>query len=231
MYCVRCGVELADSEEKCPLCATRVYHPDLERELTEPPFPAERLPQVKGGRAGLLFVATMLLLLPVIVCLLCDWHINGEVIWSGYVAGGILVAYVASLLPLWFRRPNPVIFVPCAFATVLALLLYVNWKTDGDWFLSLAFPVTGGIALIITAVVALMRYVPRGWLYIFGGAFLLLGGFSMLIEFLVNFTFGIENALFWSFFPLSAFAILGAVLLTVAICRPLRESLRKKLFF
>mgnify|MGYP001071229356 CR=1 FL=1 len=27
MYCVNCGVELADSETVCPLCGTRVFHP------------------------------------------------------------------------------------------------------------------------------------------------------------------------------------------------------------
>ena len=26
MYCVKCGVELADSQRVCPLCGTRVFH-------------------------------------------------------------------------------------------------------------------------------------------------------------------------------------------------------------
>ena len=29
MYCVNCGVKLAPTESVCPLCGTRVYHPDL----------------------------------------------------------------------------------------------------------------------------------------------------------------------------------------------------------
>ena len=37
MYCIKCGVELADSEKRCPLCGTPVFHPDLPRNLTEPP--------------------------------------------------------------------------------------------------------------------------------------------------------------------------------------------------
>ena len=39
MYCVRCGVKLADTEEKCPLCGTTVYHPDIRREEV---FPLEK---------------------------------------------------------------------------------------------------------------------------------------------------------------------------------------------
>lgn len=39
MYCIKCGVELADSEKVCPLCGTRVFHPDLPRSESEAPFP------------------------------------------------------------------------------------------------------------------------------------------------------------------------------------------------
>ena len=31
MYCIKCGVELADTEKQCPLCGTLVYHPELEQ--------------------------------------------------------------------------------------------------------------------------------------------------------------------------------------------------------
>lgn len=30
MYCIKCGVKLADSEKKCPLCNTIVCHPEFE---------------------------------------------------------------------------------------------------------------------------------------------------------------------------------------------------------
>ena len=33
MYCVKCGVELADSQRVCPLCGTRVFHPDIPRPI------------------------------------------------------------------------------------------------------------------------------------------------------------------------------------------------------
>mgnify|MGYP000840753951 CR=1 FL=1 len=39
MYCIKCGVELADSERVCPLCGTRVFHPDLPCGQGEPPYP------------------------------------------------------------------------------------------------------------------------------------------------------------------------------------------------
>ena len=177
MYCVKCGVELADSEKKCPLCGTPVFHPDIPRNLSEPPFPPDkRIRPEDVNRSGVLFVLTIAALLPALLCLLCDWRINGTLVWSGYAAGAIALLYVVILLPMWFRRPNPVIFVPVDFIAVGLYLLYINFATGGHWFLSFAFPVTGAIGLLISAAVALTHYLRGGYLYIYGGMLILGGG-------------------------------------------------------
>ena len=183
------------------------------------------------SRSGILFVMTMLALLPAVICLLCDWRINGGIVWSGFAAGAIGLLYVLIVLPMWFKRPNPVIFVPVDFAAIGLYLLYIDLAVKGGWFLSFAFPVTAAIGLLLTAVVALVRYVRGGYLYIFGGALILAGGLAVLIEFLINVTFGIHKALLWSIYPLAAGVILGGMLLVIAICKPLRKSLHRKFFF
>ena len=64
MYCVKCGGELADSEKKCPLCGTPVFHPDIPRNLSEPPFPPDkRIRPEDVNRSGGLFVLTIFQLL------------------------------------------------------------------------------------------------------------------------------------------------------------------------
>ena len=45
MYCVKCGVELADSQRVCPLCGTRVFHPDIPRTPADPPYPPDERDQ------------------------------------------------------------------------------------------------------------------------------------------------------------------------------------------
>ena len=107
---------------------------------------------------------TVLALLPAILFILCDWRINGSIIWSGYASGDVALLYVIVALPLWFRRPNPVIFVPIDFVAIGLYLLYINFATGGHWFLSFAFPVTGAIGLLVSAMVALLRYLPGGHL-------------------------------------------------------------------
>ena len=84
--------------------------------------------------------------------------------------------------------------------------------------------------MLITTVVALLRYVRRGYLYIFGGALIAAGGLAMLLEFLLNLTFGVHQPFFWSFYPLAAGVLLGVMLIIIAVCPPLRRSLHRKFF-
>ena len=56
------------------------------------------------------------------------------------------------------------------------------------------------------------------------------GGLAVLIEFLINLTFQIHETLFWSFYPMVAGVVLGLMLIVIAICKPLRESLHRKFF-
>ena len=63
-------------------------------------------------------ILTALFLIPILVVPLCDIQLNGDVTWSGYVTGALLLSYVMLILPLLFRKPNFVIFIPCDFAAI-----------------------------------------------------------------------------------------------------------------
>ena len=232
MYCVKCGVELQKGTEECPLCGLRVWHPDLQEKAEPAPYPRFSEAE-KVSHGGALFIVSFAFLIPLIVCLLADWRINGAVTWSGYVLGGLVAGYVSVCLPMWFRNPDPVIFYPTASAAFLLLALYVALKTGGRWFLSFAFPVWGILVLITESVIVLARHAVRDkrhrLLYIFGGAFIALGMTCVGIEFLLQVTFGI-GMIGWSLYPLSALFLLGIMLIVIGICPSLRTSLYKKFF-
>lgn len=230
MYCIKCGVELADSEKKCPLCGTVVFNPELSRPDGETQYPKERAIPETVNRSGVMFVVTMLFLLPIVTVLLCDWQINRRIVWSGYVVGAVLLLYVLVVLPMWFKAPNPVIFIPASFAAAALYLLYIDLAAGGHWYLSFALPVTAGACIIITAAAALLRYLKRGHLFVFGGALILMGLYNVLIEFLLNVTFKLHEGFIWSFYPLAAGVIVGAMLIIIGCSRPLKESLEKKFF-
>ena len=229
MYCVNCGVKLADTEKTCPLCAVAVYHPDIRQEAADPLYPREKMPVRQVSSRTAQIVATAVFLLPLLITLLCDLQISGRISWSGYVAGALVTAYVVFVLPHWFHKPNPVVFCACDFLAVGLYLLYINYAVDGDWFLSFAFPVTGAVGAIVITVVTLLRYVRRGILYIIGGALIALGALMPLMEFLLGITFGLRF-LGWSFYPLIALGVLGGMLIFLAINRNAREKMERKFF-
>ena len=230
MYCIKCGVQLADTEKKCPLCATVVYHPEIEPEDALPLYPPDRFPAPYAGSKAVQIVLSAFCLLAICITLLCDLQINGSVTWSGYVFGSLIIAYTALVLPYWFRRPNPVVFLPIVFAATGLNLLYINHVTEGDWFLSFALPVTGGIGLITTAATALLRYVRRGKLYILGGVMIVFGAFMLLLEFLICMTFSAVRFVGWSLYPLVAFVIIGGMLIVLAVSNSAREIVKRKTF-
>ena len=125
MYCINCGVKLADTEAKCPLCGVRVYHPDLGIPSADPLYPKHRYPAPEAESRAALIVITTVMAIALLTSLYIDYQINKTVSWSGFSTGGILVAYVLLVLPGWFPKPNPVIFVPCGFAAILLYLMYI----------------------------------------------------------------------------------------------------------
>lgn len=230
MYCVNCGVKLADTEKRCPLCQTVVFHPDIVRKEAQPLYPEELGPNPQVNSLAAQIVVATAYLLAILVCLVCDLQMGGGITWAGYVIGGLLLSYVVIMLPLWFSKPNPVVFVPCDFAAAGLYLLYINLATGGSWFLTFALPVTGYVGALVTAVVVLRRYIRRGRLYVFGGAIMALGAFIPLMELLLSITFPGIDFIGWCFYPLIALGLIGGMLIFLAICRPARHTMARKFF-
>ena len=230
MFCIKCGVELADTEKSCPLCGTTVFHPELMQKEVSPNYPPYRKPHSRINRRGLLFLITTFCVMLAIQLVVLEISVFDQLNWSLYALGGLTVFYIAMILPTWFSHPNPVVFVPCDFAAVALYLLFINEFTGGDWFLTFALPIIFWAAVIVTAVITLSRYIGRGYFFIFGGASILTGFFIVMIETLLHLTFAPPKFYFWSVYPLIAFSLLGIALIIIGICRPLRESLAKKIF-
>ena len=230
MYCISCGVKLADSEKRCPLCGTEVFHPHLQRPHGESLYPAHQYPEKEVSPWGLRVIVLTVFLLPLLVVLLCDLPVHSGITWSGYVIGALIVLYAVAVLPFWFKTPNPVIFVPIDFAVVGTYLLYINYAVKGSWFLSFAFPLTGFFSLLVTTIVTLNRYVRRGRLYIYGGAAIAMGLFIPVIELLMYVTFDRVNFTYWSFYPMGTMVLFGGFLIFLGICRPAREMMERKFF-
>lgn len=230
MYCVKCGVKLADTEKKCPLCNTVVYHPEVTQNNERALYPVGKMPKNASGRAFLCGAIVILFMIPLVVTFFSDMHRNGAIDWFGYVAGGVALVYLTFFFPMWFKSPNPVIFVPCDFAAAMVYLFYIAWNTEGAWFFSFALPILGGAALIVCSLVTLLRYLRKGKLYVIGGSVIALGALIFMIEWLtvVTFEVGFKG---WSVYPLIPLFLVGGLLIYLAMDSVAREKIERKLFF
>lgn len=231
MYCIKCGAKLADGQTICPICETKVYHPDIEivEQSTYPKIPFE---SEEYNRNGIMFVITMLFLIPLLIPLLLElsWSDWTRVTWSGYASIGTLIVYTAIVMPNWFKRPSPAIFTPVTFALIILLLWFICFTVREDWFFTFALPITASLGAILTTSLTLYYYVRKGYLYIWGGTLIALGLWTVLLEYDISTTFDVFSTIRWSFAPLTVFCILGLTLIIVAIVKPFKESLRRKFF-
>lgn len=230
MYCVKCGVRLTEGTQRCPLCATPVWIPEnaeiVEADCGYPPvYPKKKV----NERIPAAIFLTIALAAVSAACLIFCLRTYGAVRWAGYVLSGVAALYISGVFPMWFHRPNPVIFVPVSFLAVSGFLLYVNLHTGGDWFFSFAFPVVMLLGLLTTTAVILFRYVKGGKLFIIGGLLAALGAGSMLIEYFQHITFG-SRMFTWSLYSVSTFFSVGLFLILAGIIKSLRDWLERRSF-
>ena len=214
----------------CPLCQTKVYHPDLTVKDPTPTYPKKDFQSEAINRKGILFVISILYLLPLLLPMLFEFLVSDRINWSGIVAAGTLLSYLFFILPAWFKKKLPMIFVPVDFLGALLTVWYICYATNGNWFFTFALPITALLGAIITAVTVLVVTLRRGRLYIVGSAIIATGGWTVLIEKLLHVTFGVRHTVYWSAFTLSSFFILGMMLIIIAIVKPWKESLRRFFF-
>ena len=230
MYCANCGVKLADTEKRCPLCGTKAYHPDINRPEVDPLFPQDFVTKKELSKATIHIIILTLFLVPILVTLYADLYITKAITWSAYVILSLLLAYVAIVLPLWFKKRSPAVFVPIDFVCVAFLLHYINYATNGNWFLTFAFPLVTYLGVIVTAFTVLLYYLRRGYLYVIGGFFIALGLFMDVIELFLMITFK-TNFDGWSLYPMIPLVLMGLGMIAIAISRNARAVLARKLHF
>ena len=228
MYCMNCGVKLGQGEEKCPLCGLRAYHPDLQRTTGTPLYPRQwHAPEAE--RSGWRYLLTVFFIVAVGACLLVNFLLEDSVTWSGFVLAGLLTGYVLLVLPLWFARPNVVVFLGIDFVAVGLMLLYIDLAVEGGWFLSLAFPVTGLYGVLVTGFAAILKYVRRGRFFQLGGGCIVFGCSTMLLELFICITVG-TKMFTWSLYPVALLSTMGLFWILAGLIRPLGDAIRKKTF-
>jgi cation transport ATPase len=184
-YCAKCGVKVNTNGLKCPLCSMLLSEeedgklelhddgngPDAMKEIgavdssgaeTADMEDAARYPSPEEGSGYRYnFVFRLLLFISIVAgstCLLINLLTYTGNIWSFYVIGSLLYAWIVIGYPLFRKRKTGQIIVVVAIATS-AYVFSLEWVTHTKgWALTYVLPfIFIGATLVITFIILIKR--------------------------------------------------------------------------
>ena len=234
-YCVHCGVELENSEEKCPLCGTVVLDPAEPERTHGVPRPysgrIERLNARINRQFAAIFISVFMFFAAVI-CLVINFITEHQLSWSQYVVSSVFLAWVLFTGPLLFRKRVVLkSILSDAAALVLFLLMIQNSEGIAVWFYSVAIPL---IALVVSFFVMIELGVRakllRG-LALASVVVLCTAVFCVVTEVLTDLYLRSTVELGWSLFVLVPCLGVICLLLLLRQKRRLNAEVKKRLHF
>ena len=99
MYCIHCGVKLAQVQTICPLCGTKMVLPE-EFQPEPPMYPENKYPKAEKRQLWPQGIIAAAFLLPMLIVVICDYQMGSLISWSGYVVGALLVNNFAPVATL-----------------------------------------------------------------------------------------------------------------------------------
>ena len=194
MYCERCGVQLEEDMDRCPLCGG-VGRVNEEPAFSEYAVAAERsvVPPVRRIAARVL---GLLSATAVVILLIVDLFFSGGLSWTPPVVTPIVFGTLMGLFPLlstrWWR-----VFV-AELGAVAGMLALLDALGDGslEWFVPVALPILALTAILLAVSARLVPRAPgvaKGALVLAAAGVLTTG-----IEITVRHYRGMEIAISWS---------------------------------
>ena len=235
-YCVNCGVELHESEKKCPLCDTVVLNPAAAfDDNAKPVFP--KLGENAGGdgsenRRLTALIISIVIAIPVSVCLITNYGISKTLTWS------LLVLAIMSLLWLFvtpfflMKKPKVTNILLIDLAAVL-LFLFILYKYDNaqrNWFVTLAVPVTLSAFTMICILAASIRSNSFSSLTTAAVFFLSLGAFIVALEVITDLYISGGVSLLWSLIVLAPCALLALLCIILKRKKQLKDELKRRFY-
>lgn len=179
--CDKCGVDLGEGNEKCPLCESA----DPRHGRVASAADLFRLSRIVNAR-HLYEIIMLLLVSGAIITLAIDAVFGKGMNWSLFttISIGYLIVFISSL---YLLRQRPYLAIASATAATLAFLWLADILTgNSGWFRTLGGPLTVAASMLTATVLflnSLSRY--RG-LNLLASILLALAIFVLLIEYLTD---------------------------------------------
>ena len=230
-YCVNCGVELAKTEKKCPLCSVPVVNPaEQPVEGDDRAYPERRELGHAFDRDLWIQIVSVILAVPAIICLVANLLVSNHVTWSPYVIGALAVVWMFCVSPFLFKKYFPLLWIVANTLVALGYLFLIEFLSQtGGWFLPLAFPIVLGVAVLSLAVLVLIQRGVLKELYAASGIFTAVGILTMLVELSIRLYLQGGVHLNWSWYSFISCMAMALVLAIIERRLKVKEELKKRL--
>jgi hypothetical protein len=196
--CANCGVELDDGLKICPLCGKDPENKDEQEQISNN-YPSGIIQlQRKENRRYLWELSGIIAFSGIAVCTIIDLLISKGLRWSLFSDVSISAAWVILTLCQFAYKRTLTIFTFLMLTILAALFLIDLIDTGSEWFFPVGFPVTIAAFIAAGAVIILSKVVHLKGLNIIASAFILLSGFCIIIEMILDKYFSGFVELRWS---------------------------------
>lgn len=178
-FCMKCGVELDDVADCCPLCGTPLRSKSRRKtgsrsDFPDRPPPPDRTVRTRVLRLLVWEIIGVTLATALVIVLLTNLIVDLTVTWAWYPMAALLLAWMLATFPLLLvKRP---LFIPVlSAAAVLLFLAFLDFIRDFsiDWFHVIALPIAVLLVIVITLVILVSLKVKKKGFNI--AAFILFG--------------------------------------------------------
>lgn len=231
-YCVNCGVKLAPSEGKCPLCQTVTQNPIEPYDPRAPkPYPQRTEEQnISIDKKYYTMLLALVLLVPAAICLLVDLVGDLRVYWSLYPMGALMMAFVIAAAPMLAGRHRTYTAI-VADSAVLCLFLWLieTLSESGEWFTKIAFPlILLGTIMTLALVASIKQKLFKGLLVPAVGL-VLIAILTIAAELLISSTVAHTLTLSWSLYVMITCFLMALAMFLLHLNQPLRSELHRRL--
>lgn len=232
-YCVNCGVKLAPSEAKCPLCNTVVINPNETQDKKVQEVYSRQIEEYSGRRINYKYLVQIILGfigIGVFVQTLCNILVSLKISWALYSIGAYCLL-ICLVLPVLTKIKSPYI---ATMIDIVALALYIYMIaliTDGEmWFFEFYLPLHLFSSIYVWFMVVFLRKKRRNFFFAGGTSLLFVCLLLILIEFLLDiFVIG-RVYLIWSLCCAPLLLSIAIPLYVMGAKPKLREKLNRKLY-
>jgi hypothetical protein len=198
--CTNCGVELDNYVMICPLCAKSKGDEHISK-ITDPSvhYPSDIiLLHKKETRRHIWELSGIIAFSAIVVCSIVDLVISRSLTWSLFACTSVTAAWIClSFILLAFKKYF--IVIPGLLITILSMLyLFDLFSAPVNWFSGIGLPIAIALFVSVSIITLLWKVAHFKGFNILAFAFLVLSGFCIAAEAIIdNFLFNTMD-LRWS---------------------------------